>query len=322
MRIVREPGDAILVPVADAEIVASPGEMAFVDAPEIDTGNATQMPPPPPRAARARACTSSRAVPARELHRRAGADRRRVVEVVPPEPPKLLEMARAVVDVDEDLPPLELDFRADRPARAGRGAPRRPLPVSLPLRAASSSTARACDFLDAGARRRRPAPLVGCERSRQIHAALYGHEPARARRLLPRRASRQRRTRRRCSSAAWARARGVSWQTRRDGRPCPGERASKRSARRCTRWPPHDRGRPRRLGDLRPPVGHGRDARAVRRPRPHAALVRIIAALAAVQAELGIIPAAAADEIAAASASPTSSPSARRPAAAATPRSA
>ena len=36
----------------------------------------------------------------------------RVVEVVPPEPPKLLEMARAVVDYDEDLPPVALDFEA------------------------------------------------------------------------------------------------------------------------------------------------------------------------------------------------------------------
>ena len=34
----------------------------------------------------------------------------RVLEVVPPEPPKLLEMARQVVDYDEDLPPVALEF--------------------------------------------------------------------------------------------------------------------------------------------------------------------------------------------------------------------
>jgi hypothetical protein len=93
----------------------------------------------------------------------------RVLEVVPPEPPKLLEMARAVVDYDEDLPPVELDYEAiDLRDLAPPG------PTMYPCRCSGLDG----EFLDAGPPELGDWTLVGCERSRQIHVALYGAEPA------------------------------------------------------------------------------------------------------------------------------------------------
>jgi len=101
----------------------------------------------------------------------------RVLEVVPPEPPKLLEMARSVVDYDEDLPPVDLRFEPIdlRDLDVGPG------PAMYPCRCSGLEGT----FLDAGP----PEPaetLVGCERSRQIHVALYGAEPARRVDFCPR----------------------------------------------------------------------------------------------------------------------------------------
>jgi hypothetical protein len=150
-------------------VLARPDEVAFVVDPSVDTGNATQM----ARVARARVTV----VQGRFEHVNFIVEPAplviRVVEVVPPEPPKLLEMARAVLDYDEDLPPVELEFE----------------PIDLrdldgdmyPCRCSGLEG----EFLDAGP----PEPaqtLVGCERSRQIHHALYGVEPARRIDFCPR----------------------------------------------------------------------------------------------------------------------------------------
>ena len=177
VRIVRAPGDAILVPVADAEIVASGDEVAFVDSPQTDTGNATQL-----AAAAAASGAQARVYVVQGLFQHVNfivspspvvVD---VVEVVPPEPPKLVEMARAMVAVDEDLPPLDLRFRPidlrdlidANPAAAHM----------LPCRSGGLPTTDAIAFLDEGPELRDDTLLVGCERSRQIHAAMYDREPA------------------------------------------------------------------------------------------------------------------------------------------------
>ena len=153
-------GEDIVAPVSDLRVLARPDEVAFVIDPSVDTGNASQM----ARVARARVTIVQGRYEHVNFIVEPAPVRVRVVEVVPPEPPKLLEMARAVLDYDEDLPPVELDFE----------------PIDLrdlhgdmyPCRC-SGLDGR---FLDAGP----PEPaetLVGCERSRQIHVALYGVEP-------------------------------------------------------------------------------------------------------------------------------------------------
>jgi hypothetical protein len=154
-------GDDILATVSDLRVIASPDEVAFVVDPSVDTGNASQM----ARVSRARVTV----VQGRFEHVNFIVEPApltiRVVEVVPPEPPKLLEMARSVLDYDEDLPPVELEFEAIDMRDLGGDM--------YPCRCSGLDGL----FLDAGPDELGDWTLVGCERSRQIHVALYGAEP-------------------------------------------------------------------------------------------------------------------------------------------------
>jgi len=156
-------GDDIVAAVGDMQVLAGPDEVAFVVDPSVDTGNATQM------ARIARAGARVTVVQGRFEHVNFIVEpaplRVRVLEVIPPEPPKLLEMARAVLDYDEDLPPIELELEAiDLRELEGD---------MYPCRCSGLEGL----FLDAGPPELGDWTLVGCERSRQIHVALYGAEP-------------------------------------------------------------------------------------------------------------------------------------------------
>jgi hypothetical protein len=173
----REDGDGILVPVRDARVVAGPEDVAFIADETVDTGNATQL----ARAA-ARSGRDARVyvVDGRFQHVNfivaPSPLRIRVVEVVPPRPAKLLEMARSVLEFDEDLPPIELDLvEIDMVELAARHPAEHYL---FPCRCAGLDVGARVDFLDAGPPDSGDWTLVGCERSRQIHAALYGREAA------------------------------------------------------------------------------------------------------------------------------------------------
>lgn len=166
---VEHPADDVLATVSDLRVLAAPDEVAFVVDPSVDTANATQM----ARVARARVTVVQGRFEHVNFIVEPAPQVIRVVEVVPPEPPKLLEMARAVVDYDEDLPPVELAF-APIDMRELDGD-------MYPCRCSGLEG----EFLDAGP----PEPahtLVGCERSRQIHHALYGVEPERRIDFCPR----------------------------------------------------------------------------------------------------------------------------------------
>jgi hypothetical protein len=183
----KEPtGEGLFWPVTAVHWIAGPDETAFVRDPEIDTGNATQM-------ARAAAASGVAArvyvVEGRNQHVNLIFEpepvRVRVVEVVPPQPPKLLDMAQRVLEYDEDLDPVALELVAVdlNELAAGHDADR----WLLPCRCGGLELAGPVDFLDSGP----PAPapdwtLLGCERSRQIHAELYGTEPAGRVEMCPR----------------------------------------------------------------------------------------------------------------------------------------
>jgi hypothetical protein len=169
VQIEREPGDEIVVPVRDVRVLAT--DVAFVRDPTVDTGNASQM---------ARVATGARVtvVEGRYQHvnfiYEPAPLRIRVVEVVPPHPPKLLDMAETVLGYDEELPPIALDFVPIDLRELARGAEH----YLFPCRCAGLELDARVDFLDAGPPEAEPWTLVGCERSRQIHVALYGAEPA------------------------------------------------------------------------------------------------------------------------------------------------
>jgi len=172
----REDGDDILVGVRDAWLLATPDEVAFVVDRAVDTGNASQL----ARAAKASGrealvyVVEGRYQHVNFIYAPAPA-RIRVVEVVPPHPPKLLDMAHTVIEYDEDLPPLELDFV---PIDLRELAAAHPADHYLfPCRCAGLELDATVDFLDSGPPEAAEWTLVGCERSRQIHAALYGHDP-------------------------------------------------------------------------------------------------------------------------------------------------
>ena len=156
-------GDDILATVTDLRVLARPDEVAFVADPSVDTANASQM----ARVARGRVTVVRGRFEHVNFIVEPSPVRVRVLEVVPPEPPKLLEMARSVIDYDEDLPPVELEFAPIDLRDLGSGR------TMYPCRCSGLQG----EFLDAGPAELGDWTLVGCERSRQIHLALYGAEP-------------------------------------------------------------------------------------------------------------------------------------------------
>jgi len=173
VQVERGDGDGILVPVTDARLLAGPEEVAFVQDESVDTGNASQLARAAPAGARV-TVVEGRYQHVNFIHEPAPLPIR-VVEVVPPHPPKLLDMARTVLEYDEDLPPLDLrlepiDLRTLAQTHLSRH-------YLFPCRCAGLDLDAEVSFLDAGPPQAADWTLVGCERSRQIHAALYGEEP-------------------------------------------------------------------------------------------------------------------------------------------------
>ena len=176
-------------PIVDAVPLASPSETAFVEDPEVDVGVPTQLAAAAGRLAPGARCV---VVKGRYEHVSFILDPRplrvRVVEIVPPEPAKLLDQARRVLDVADDLPPIELV-----PALFDIGELARSTPAShyvFPCRSSGIHVGAAdIAFLD-----ERPPRgdwvLVGPERSVEIHRWFYGDDPEAVVDICPRDLSR------------------------------------------------------------------------------------------------------------------------------------
>ena len=101
--------------------------------------------------------------------------RLRVVEVVPPYPPKLLRMVQHVLTY-ADLPAIEIDVRQiDLRYLAGKAEDAEAFLV--PCRSSGLNFEVPTYFLDEHPDRHNWT-LLGCERSRQIHEHFYGDRPA------------------------------------------------------------------------------------------------------------------------------------------------
>jgi hypothetical protein len=178
MEVSKESELPLFSPVTAMTVIARAEETAFVDAPDTDTAIPTQL----ARAAAAQA-PGARCVIVRGRYGHVSfiADpapvRVRVVEVVPPWPPKLVDQLERVLDLAEDLPPVELVADLVDLTSLARTQPAGH--YLFPCRAGSASQAGlgAADvsYLDE-IPERKPWTLVGCARSRSIHDWFYGGE--------------------------------------------------------------------------------------------------------------------------------------------------
>ncbi len=176
LQVNKASNEDLFSPIMSVEVLAGGDETAYVVAPDVDTGVPAQL----CRTALDRAPGARCVVVAgRYEHVNFILDPApvpvRVVEVVPPEPPKLLDQVRRVLEVAEDLPPVDLHPEiVDIVERAGSRPSTRYL---FPCRGSGAAPPRAeVAYLD----ERPPRAdwvLVGCERSRQIHRHVYGDEP-------------------------------------------------------------------------------------------------------------------------------------------------
>lgn len=168
--------EPLFSPITAVRLLAGPGECVVVEDPDVDTAVPSDL------AAAARTLSSPPrcvVVHGRYEHVSFLLDpqplRMRVLETVPPSPPKLVEQVRRVLGVADDLPPIEVEpVLVDLHDLARRRPSNHYL---LPCRAGATAPPGArLDYLD-----ERPPRgdwvLVGCERSRQIHRWVYGDEP-------------------------------------------------------------------------------------------------------------------------------------------------
>jgi len=175
--------EALFNPIAAVDWLGGPDDCAYVVRHEVDTANASAL------AEVALAEGQSAAiciVEGRYQHVNFIVRARplvvRLVDVVPPEPPRLLDLARTAVAIDEDLPPIRLSAELLDVLALAAAAPDRH--YVLPCQGAGLDLPGTVDYLD-----QRPAradwTLVGCERSRQFHRWFYGADADRQVELCP-----------------------------------------------------------------------------------------------------------------------------------------
>ena len=184
VRVAKDDPGPLFAPITAVEVLALPEECVYVVAPEVDTG----IPSALGRVALDHAARCV-VVEGRYHHVSFILDpapiRVRVGDVVPPRPAKLFDQASRVLELAEDLPPIELvadvvdlvDLAVAHPAER----------YLLPCRGSGfcMEGPATIAFLD-----ERPAQsdwtLLGCERSRAIHEWFYGERPEAAVDLCPR----------------------------------------------------------------------------------------------------------------------------------------
>ena len=176
LRVRKGSEEPLFSPIVEIEVLAGEEETSLVHAADVDTGVPSQL-------ARAAAEHAPDArcvvVQGRYEHVNFIVDPApidlRVVEVVPPEPAKLVDQAERVLAVAEDLPPVAVRGELVDLIELARTLPaeRYLFPCRGSGAAPPGSEVR---YLDERPERQEWT-LVGCARSRQIHRAFYGDEP-------------------------------------------------------------------------------------------------------------------------------------------------
>ena len=182
----RDGSEALFNRVEAVEVLALPETCVFLRSPATDPANRSAL----ARLAHQQGLGADRTVVVQgafdhiNLIHRPDPLRVRVVEVAPPEPPKLYAMAEHVLSY-ADLPPIRLELeRIELRALCRRVHPEAYL---VPCRSGGLDDLGApVYFLDERPPRRQPWTLIGCERSLQFHRHYYGDEPPRVE-MCPRR---------------------------------------------------------------------------------------------------------------------------------------
>ena len=175
--VAKASSDPLFAPVTSVALLAGPEETALVDAPGADTAVPTQLARVAARQAPGRRCVIVRGLYGHiNFILDPAPIRIGVAEVVPPRPPKLLDQLTRVLDLAEDMPPVELVPELVDLASLART---RPAPRYLfPCRAGQAEDPgngrpAGISYLDE-LPERAPWTLVGCARSKAIHDWFYG----------------------------------------------------------------------------------------------------------------------------------------------------
>ncbi len=176
VRVVKAAKEDLFSPIVEVEVLAGPEDAAYVTAPEVDTGVPTQMARAALDLAPGARCV---VIQGRYEHVNFILEPApipiRIVEVAPPDPPKLIDQVSRVLEVAEDLPPVELHREVIDLHELARRIPA--ARYLFPCRGSGAAPpGAAAAYLD----ERPPRAdwvLVGCARSREIHRHFYGDEP-------------------------------------------------------------------------------------------------------------------------------------------------
>ena len=176
-RVWRDDPETLFAPITRVQVLAGPDQCAYVHSPETDTAI--------PSALGRAATTLAPGAAAVVVHGRyqhvnfiinPRPLRVTVREISPPEPAKLLDQARRVLEVVEDLPPIELVPDVVRLADLAAAHPAQRYLVPCRGSGFDPPGAQTC-YLD----EHPPAQdwvMIGPERSQQIHQSFYGHRAA------------------------------------------------------------------------------------------------------------------------------------------------
>jgi hypothetical protein len=186
VRVHRGPGARLLVPIEGVELLAGPEETVYVEDPDVDTTNPTAM-----LGVADRFDEDIKAVVVQgEFNHmsfvvRDGSEVRvRVLDVVPPHPSKVAELAKRALDcrpipvvLEEETVPLE--ELAEDIAPGGR--------LLFPCRASGLELDRDVEYLDEtpDLTETEDVALVGCHLSERIFRETYGRRPSQTTTMCP-----------------------------------------------------------------------------------------------------------------------------------------
>lgn len=168
---------SLFSPIDSVEIIALPDTCVYVTLPEVDVGNRSALAAAAHEldiGAEGTLVVSGKYGHVNFIHHPASLVVR-VVEVVPPDPPKLFDLAQRVLSY-ADLPPIRLELEPID--LTDLAAKHRPAAFLAPCRSGGLDRLGApVYFLDERPETRQDWLLIGCERSLQFHRHYYGDEP-------------------------------------------------------------------------------------------------------------------------------------------------